>query len=155
MFNQSLDSASGGRISNWSRDYNVFMNNFLFGVGPGCYGLYTTGNTLDCPSNVTLDLFSTLGIFPSIFFILIHISLLIKCYKVYKFNPKQNKLFLGLILSFIIFILILQFNQGYLRLYHWMFLGIMLGFVERYKKINYINIKTISYKSTYVDYNKI
>ena len=68
LFNQSLDSASGGRISAWLETWQVFIKNPLFGVGPGNYGLYLGKDAGTVPSNVTLELMSTVGIFATIAF---------------------------------------------------------------------------------------
>ena len=39
-----------------------------------------------------------------------------------------------------IFTIILQFNQGYLRLYHWMLFGILDGMIIYYnRKLRFIN----------------
>ena len=63
LFKGSLDSASGGRITGWEETFKVFKENPLFGVGPGNYGLYLGEDAGYVPSNVTLELMATLGIF--------------------------------------------------------------------------------------------
>ena len=128
LFNQSLDEATGGRVSLWSQTWEVFINNPLFGVGPGNYGLYIGDGTDAVPSNVTLDLLSTLGIFATIAFYGLTVSLCVKAYKINrKLKSYQSKLLVACALGLLIFTVILQVNQGYLRLYHWMFFGIISG----------------------------
>lgn len=132
LFNQSLDSASGGRISAWAETWNVFVNNFLFGVGPGNYGLYLGVDAGVVPSNITLELLATLGIVPAVAFYCLTFSL---CYRSFKAGKvlkcKEGKLIAACAVGLIIFTVILQANQGYLRLYHWMFFGILSGGLNR------------------------
>ena len=128
LFNQSLDSASGGRVSSWYETWEVFKKNILFGVGPGNYGLYLGQDAGTVPSNVTLELMSTLGIFATIAFYGLTISLCVKAYILnYKLKTKNTILLASCALGLLIFTVILQANQGYLRLYHWMFFGVMCG----------------------------
>lgn len=127
IFSGDLNGATGGRIEKWAETFNVFLQRPLFGVGPGCYGLYLGQGTDYVPSNVTLELMATLGIFGALAFYLITLSLIINCIKSYKKNRKENALLFAAALALIVFTVILQVNQGYLRLYHWMFFGLMDG----------------------------
>ena len=142
LFNQSLDSASGGRISLWTETWNVFVQNPLFGVGPGNYGLYLGQDAGKVPSNVTLELMATLGIFATVVFYGLTISLCVKSFKMYrKARNKETALLAAAALAFIVFTIILQANQGYLRLYHWLFFGMLSGGISSSK------IKTESQRS--------
>lgn len=123
LFNGNLDSASGGRIQGWFETFEVFKQNILFGVGPGNYGLYLGRGTDFVPSNVTLELLATTGIIASVFFIIFNIKMIVKCLK----KRNDNIISYALGLSLMIFLIILQINQGYLRLYHWMFLAVING----------------------------
>lgn len=128
LFNQSLDSASGGRISAWLETWQVFIKNPLFGVGPGNYGLYLGKDAGTVPSNVTLELMSTVGIFATIAFYGLTISLCVRSKRLYRsVKSKNSALLVACAVGLIIFTIILQANQGYLRLYHWLFFGIMSG----------------------------
>ena len=136
LFNGDLNGSSGGRIEKWNETFIVFKENILFGTGPGCYGLYLGFDNTYVPSNVTLELFATLGLFPSIFFILFHINLFYKCFDKKLYTKRQRIVLITLVFSTIMFLIILQINQGYLRLYHWMFLGMINGCLRYYTKIN-------------------
>ena len=132
LFEGSLNAVSGGRIAGWSETWKVFIQKPLFGVGPGCYGMYLGMPNTYMPTNITLEVMATLGIFATIAFFALHISLIKKAMKIYK--KSKEKILVGLCFALLIFIIILQFNQGYLRLYHWMFLGMIDGFILYYKK---------------------
>ncbi len=122
LFRQKLDASSGGRTTTYIETWNVFINNFLLGVGPGNYGLYVSGDAGKVPSNVTLELLATLGIFGTISFYAISLHPVVKCVKKNSRSSIELKAFC---LALVVFTLILQVNQGYLRLYHWMFFGVV------------------------------
>ena len=128
IFNNGLNDASGGRVERWLEAYEVFAEHVLFGVGPGNFGIYLKGDYSYVPSNVTLELMATTGIFATISFYLILVEMIVKVYRINHLNGKGdvgciNSLLFGLI----IFTIFLQVNQGYLRLYHWMFFGMIEG----------------------------
>lgn len=137
LFNQSLNDASGGRIAGWSETWEVFCQKPIFGVGPGNYGLYLGVDAGVVPSNVTLELLATVGILGTISFYGLTLSLIIRTFRIInKKNNKELQLLVGCCISLIIFTVILQVNQGYLRLYHWMFFGIINGALECRTKNN-------------------
>ncbi len=133
LFSGSLNSASGGRIEAWKETIKVFKENIPFGCGPGCYGLYLGEDAGYVPSNVTLELLATLGIFSTIAFYSITVALVVRSYKCYK--KYGVKLLNAMTFALIVFTLLLQINQGYLRLYHWMFFGMIDGSI-RYFNMN-------------------
>lgn len=135
LFNQSLDSASGGRISAWLETWEVFRKNPLFGVGPGNYGLYLGKDAGTVPSNVTLELMSTVGVFATIAFYGLMVSLCVRAKRLHRSVKSKNSVLLAACaVGLIIFTIILQANQGYLRLYHWMFFGILSGSIFQIKR---------------------
>lgn len=136
LFNTSLNSASGGRISKWSEPFNVFLDKPLLGVGPGNYGFYFNASIEKVPSNVTLELLATLGVWGLIFYA-IHLKLFYKAYRIIintniPLNEEKQLLY-SIVLGVIVFVIILQANQGYLRLYHWMLLGLLFGGIKSTK----------------------
>ncbi len=128
LFDQSLDSASGGRISAWKETWDVFLQAPLFGVGPGNYGLFLGEEAGTVPSNVTLELMATLGIFATLAFYGLSLSLCIRAFIFHsRIRSESSALLAGCAIGLLIFTVVLQANQGYLRLYHWMFFGILNG----------------------------
>ena len=131
LFDRSLNDASGGRIAGWAETWDVFCQNPLFGVGPGNYGLYLSGNAELVPSNVTLELMATVGILATIAFYGLTVSLFVKAVKLNrKLHNQISIILVGCSVALIVFTIILQVNQGYLRLYHWMFFGFINGSLE-------------------------
>ncbi len=128
IFSDGLDNASGGRVDKWSETYEVFKENILFGVGPGNYGLYLGKDNTYVPSNVTLELLATTGLFATIMFYMITVELGIRAHRVNKqYHNSSTRTVMALFFALIMFTIILQVNQGYLRLYHWMFFGLIDG----------------------------
>lgn len=136
LFNNNLDAASGGRIQGWFETIEVFKENILFGVGPGNYGLYLGKGSDAVPSNITLELLATTGIIASFFFIIFNAKMIIKSIK----KRNDNIISYALGLSLLIFLIILQINQGYLRLYHWMFLAIINGQLYNFQNKQFNNM---------------
>lgn len=132
LFEGNLNGASGGRIEKWKETYKVFKENLWFGVGPGCYGLYLGQDAGYVPTNVTLDLMATVGIFATVAFYVFSAWLAIKNIIIYlKRKDEIGIISLALALGFIAFTVILQVNQGYLRLYYWLFFGVLAGAIRK------------------------
>lgn len=131
IFTSGIDSASGGRVSQWKETAEVFFKKPFFGVGPGNYGLYVSGDASYVPSNVTLELLATTGIFSTVAFYGISFSLATKTIKLKKgASTKQTGILIACVFALFIFTVVLQANQGYLRLYHWMFAGFISGGIQ-------------------------
>lgn len=136
LFENSLNDASGGRIERWAETWKVFLENPIFGVGPGCYGLYLGGDTSLVPTNVTLDLMATVGILGFVAFYGLTLSLIVRAFRLHRrAKTKDTRTLLCLAYALFVFTVILQTNQGYLRLYHWAFFGILWG------GIKYLSVK--------------
>lgn len=132
LFSGSIDAASGGRVGQWLETFQVFQENPFFGVGPGNYGAYLGKGNEYVSSNVTLDVMATLGIFGFICWAGLTVSLLTTAYRYKQVKDTDDRdLLMACIFGLIIFTIILQFNQGYLRLYHWMFFGVIWGGILR------------------------
>lgn len=126
IFTQGFDVASGNRTALWSETWNVFLEKPILGVGPGCYGLWLHREAGYVPSNVTLELLATLGIIGGITFFILHFHLI----KLLISNTRRTYLSrygVGFATSLIVFLIVLQANQNYLRLYHWMLLGVLFS----------------------------
>ena len=134
IFKYDLDTASGGRVTTMKQGIDVWLGyNPFLGVGPGCYGIYIANDPSQVTNNLSTDLLSSLGILGLITFYSLHIWLIIKGIKIYK--KTKNQYLPAMLIGLVFFIILLQANNGYLRLYHWMFLGIIFG------TINYLNVE--------------
>ena len=93
------------------------------------------------PTNVTLELLATVGILATLAFIAYHVALMVQALKIFLQNKKDKSAItiLALTVALICFVIVLQVNQGYLRLYHWLFLGFLSGKINHY----YDNEQTI------------
>ena len=134
LFVNSLDSSSGGRITQWKETFIVFKENPLFGIGGGNYGSYLGMENNYVPSNVTLELMAVHGIFSTIAFYGLTVSLFIRGIKVYKCSRGKYKTLIAYCVALVIFTIVLQFNKGYLRLYHWMIFGVLDGMIHYYSR---------------------
>ena len=133
LFREGLVVSSGDRMYGWDIAFNIFKNHEIFGIGPNAYQTYTGLSTP--PTNVTLEILCYLGVLGIITFSIFIISIIIKGRKnIEKFGCENKLLGKAIILSFIVFVIVLQFNQNYLRLYMWMHMGIIAGLSN--KKIN-------------------
>lgn len=130
LFTDGIIASAGNRIKLWSEAIFVFTNNFFFGVGPSAYQKYINSNIP--PTNVTLEILANLGFFGFITFIFFIIGTILNSYlKVSKIYNENSKVVKSVIFSFFVFIIVLQANQNYLRLYMWMHLGILSGMSSR------------------------
>lgn len=120
--NSSIGSASGGRITAWKDTLVVFKDNPIVGVGPNAYPQYTKGGFP--PSNVTLEILANLGAIGFITFCIFILGIIISSIKSINRNEQMA---IAVIFALIIFGLVLQANQNYLRLYMWMHLGLLLS----------------------------
>jgi O-antigen ligase len=135
LFGGDLDGASGGRIGGYIESLKVWLDKPLFGVGPGNYGEYFGQDNSYVPSNVTLELLATVGLPATICFYALTFSLIVKARKINKeINDYLSNLLYACALGLLVFTVVLQINQGYLRLYHWMIFGVLSGGINYLKK---------------------
>lgn len=127
--NSSIGSASGGRITAWKDTLVVFKDNPIVGVGPNAYSQYTKGGFP--PSNVTLEILANLGAIGFITFCIFILGIIISSIKSITRNEQMA---IAVIFAIIIFGLVLQANQNYLRLYMWMHLGLLLSLSNQKEK---------------------
>lgn len=123
LFRDGLLISSGNRMIGWKEAFDVFKDNMMFGVGPDAYQTYT--GSLIPPTNVTLEMLSYIGLFGLTTFIIFIISIVRNSFK--KINVNDYIFSRAIYISFLVFLIVLQFNQNYLRLYMWMQFGIIAG----------------------------
>lgn len=130
VFTDGIVEASGDRISGWYKAFKVFLENPIFGVGPSAYQKYT--NTNSPPTNVTLELLANTGLLGLVSFLLFFIGVIFKSlYKVKNIKSEKAIIVRAFIFAFVVFGIVLQANQNYLRIYMWMHLGIISGTSSR------------------------
>ena len=146
LFDSSLNEASGGRIDGWKETWKVFLENPFFGVGPGNYGLYLGQEAGYVPTNVSFELLATLGIGGFLAFYGLTASLFVRAAALYRRERSESAfLILAFAVALILFTLILQINQGYLRLYHWMAFGVLAGALERERMLKKYSLAEVSH----------
>lgn len=127
--------------------FMVFLDkplNFIFGVGPGGAGAYMINNPEKFrivaegfekiwatePNNITAELLASVGIVGFGFFAWFIIIIFKRLWSLYKNNylkQKYRTICLALFCGLAIELLILQFNQNYLRPYLWLHIGICIA----------------------------
>lgn len=130
--------------------FRVFIDrplNILFGVGPGGAGAYMVNNpekfkifaeTFEKlwatePNNITAELLASVGITGFVFFLWFIIGVFKRLWDLYKNNnliKKYRIICLALFWGLVIELIILQFNQNYLRPYLWLHIGISIAAVN-------------------------
>lgn len=130
--------------------FKVFWDkpvNIIFGVGPGGVGAYMVNNPEKFrivvegfekiwetePSNITAELFASVGVVGFVFFAWFLIIIFKRLWKLYKNNSlvkKYRTICLAMFWGLIIELVILQFNQNYLRPYLWLHIGISIALLN-------------------------
>lgn len=125
IFTSGIAAASGERVSGWKYAFELFIEHPFLGIGAGAYETYY-GFTA---TNVTLEILSTLGLFGFSMFVLFFI------YLFFAINKKnQTKILKSLLFSLFLFLVMLQANQNYMRMYMWLHIALILGFIETSRK---------------------
>lgn len=136
IFKNGLIDASGDRMKKYREAIEVFCKYPVLGIGPNNYHFYFNMDASYQPTNISLELLATMGIFGFLAFYFLIFGLIWK--------QRKNKQAYPFLFAMLVFMICLQANQNYLRLYLWTYLGIVLGCLYVYpvqckpKKI-YIN----------------
>lgn len=124
-----LGAASGGRVQGWLDTITVFKKHPIVGIGPNAYADYTgLGGP---PSNVALEILANLGI---IGFLTFSIFLLGVLFKGFRNTAREDYYGKAVLIALIVFCVVLQANQNYLRLYLWMQMGLLSGVCRKLKR---------------------
>lgn|GEM_PF-2734068 len=130
--------------------FAVFLDNpinFIFGVGPGGVGAYMAANPENFniatvsfeqlwatePSNLFAEILASVGIIGFAFFAWFIINISRRLWGLYKSSnliKKYRTVCLALFCGLIIELVILQFNQNYLRPYLWLHIGISIATIN-------------------------
>jgi len=133
IFSGDLSSATGGRTDRYSETFIVFLDNTIFGIGPGNYGIYLEEGSEYVPSNVTLEMFATIGFLPSILLLSITAFPFLESFSISKNNPNKKNM-MACALGLLCFFIVLQANQNFYRLYYWLFIGIAYSIIKDNKE---------------------
>lgn len=129
LFNQNLQTASGDRIKGIIEAINVFKEYPIFGIGSNAYKyIHYTHKPV---TNVTMEIVTNLGLVGFISFSLFFYVLL----KKYEEN-RNNLAIKSMWISLCFFIIILQANQNYMRLYMWIHIAIYVGMLLNQQEKN-------------------
>lgn len=124
LFIDGISSSSGVRMKINMETLKVIRENLWVGIGANTFQEY-----FGCsPMNVILEIFTTLGLIGGVIFLLFFIVVFIKIFK------NKDLRYQGLAISFLLFFIVLQANQNYMRLYMWNHLGLMLLFLQKAKE---------------------
>ena len=146
----SPDSSYSMRFARTIQTFKVFIDrpvNILFGVGPGGVGAYLIndpekfqviatsfeGLWATEPNTVIAELLASVGIIGFAFFSWFIINVFKRLWNLYRDFELINKyrmICLALFWGLVIELLILQFNQNYLRPYLWLHIGICIATVN-------------------------
>ncbi len=151
FFLQPIDSLESfsDRFSGIKICLKIWLDNPFLGIGLGnipsyCYKEFILGNKdmlyryasmikeknflkVFEPSNVLTELLASLGLFGLFSFFLFFLTIFESFLVAYKKNPVFS---INLLCSIIVMISLLQINQGLLRTYIWVHLGIAFGLLE-------------------------
>lgn len=126
LFSQGIQESSGLRIIGVWEAVEIFKRFPIFGLGANAYEKYhATGLPV---TNVSLEILTNLGIVGFISFFCFFFYLF-KLYKLNKENIEVKMMWVALLL----FLIILQANQNYMRLYMWIHIGLYIGILNNEK----------------------
>lgn len=129
LFREGLEASSGVRVLGMIQALEIFKEFFILGIGANSYEKYHfTGAPV---TNVTLEILTNLGVIGFFCFCYFYYYL----YSVYKKN-KCNIEIKMMWISLILFLIILQANQNYMRLYMWIHIGLFIGISKNIKDEN-------------------
>lgn len=121
LFRSGIANSSGERMKVNLETLKVIKNNFLFGIGSNSFKEYTSL----FPMNVTLEILATLGVIGMLCFCITYLYLQKKYFK------NKNDIYVQILFfSFVLFIIVLQANQNYMRLYMWNHIALYLGVIK-------------------------
>ena len=130
LFKNGLSSSSGNRAKGISEAIQVFKEFPIFGIGANAFEKY---HYTEIPvTNVTLEILTNLGLVGFLSFFLFILYL----YYIYKKNDSILEVkMLGFSLFF--FLIMLQANQNYMRMYMWIHIAIFISTIEVNKIVSF------------------
>ncbi|MGL5000016.1 MAG: O-antigen ligase family protein [Cetobacterium sp.] len=123
LINSGISESSGNRVNGWFEALEVFKKYPIFGIGADAF---TSFHSSKIPvTNVSLEILTNLGIFGFFMFFILFCYL----YILYKIN-KKNKFVKIFYMSLILFLITLQANQNYMRMYLWIHIALFISIVR-------------------------
>jgi hypothetical protein len=155
------DSSFSMRFERSIQTFKVFIDrpsNIIIGAGPGGAGAYMISYPEKFqlfadnfkrlwstePNTVFIEILASVGIVGFIFFSWFVINIFKRLWNLYKNNKlieKYRTICLALFWGLVIELLILQFNQNYLRPYLWLHIGISIATVNTFEYLLKSNLK--------------
>jgi O-antigen ligase len=135
LFKYGIAGSAPVRYRKWFEALEVIKQNPIWGVGIGSYGLYINGDVKNVASNITLEIVAEIGIV-GFAIILFGLLLLFSSCLLSECEQMESEKLKALIWSALFLFLILQANQNYMRLYLWLQLAVLYGFVLYVKSKN-------------------
>ncbi|MGL5902336.1 MAG: O-antigen ligase family protein [Cetobacterium sp.] len=123
LFTEGISNSSGVRSIGFFQAYQIFKSYPILGIGANAYKEYHY--TKAPVTNVTLEILTNLGVVGFILFLMFFIYL----FKQYKKNKKDFEI-KAMWISLILFGVILQANQNYMRLYMWIHIALFIGMTK-------------------------
>lgn len=127
LFTSGIGSSSGLRVIGIYQAIDIFKQYPLMGVGANAYKVYHY--TKMPVTNVTLEILANIGVIGFVCFILFF-KYLFQLYLNNKITLEAKMMWLSLVL----FIIVLQANQNYMRTYMWLHIALYLGIIKNIKK---------------------
>lgn len=124
LIKENIDVSSTGRTSKYIQLWEAFKNYPILGVGPNNYHNYWGEGRYFQPTNTTLEFLATTGILGLFTFVYLLCGLI--------FKSKNNTETMAGKFGIICFMIIMQANQNFMRLYLWGYIGMILGYAFIY-----------------------
>lgn len=124
LFRSGISVSSGIRMKVNIQTLDVIKENLWTGIGTNTFEEYF-GNS---PMNITLEIFVTLGIIGGIVLLLFFVIITLKTYK------NKSLVCQAFAISFLLFFIVLQANQNYMRLYMWNHIALMLLLLKKVRR---------------------
>lgn len=126
LFKEGILNSSGERKEINIKGLIILKEHFFWGIGTNSILEYMKKP----PMNVLLEIFISFGIIFGNIFLIVLFYINFKLYKI------KNTICKALAIAFLLYFIVLQANQNYMRMYMWNHIGLMLLFLEKLRRKN-------------------
>lgn len=137
-FFEFIDERGGNRLNRLYMAWYVFYSNFWFGVGPGYYieyiyeldhPLLTTPAWVNPMDKPPINIYFEIGTYFGVFSLVTFVALMIYVFKSnINYVIRCGGLIIPLFSAFVVFLIIMALETSYLRLYFWVWVGVLFAF---------------------------